>query len=316
MKRITFALFLLVTALAYSCTVKEEPINDDNTITIVVDENPDGDGIVEEPRMAVTDFAIEDGDPDTKTILTFIESGVRFTFIEGERLGIFPYAVENAPQMPFFLHAIDATTCSLDCPGFALTDGVNYGAYYPYDYTDRLKATDVPVNYTGQTQTSVDGTTFNINTADYLVANATPSGGGCLFKMSHIGSLVILDVTAPETDTYTELSLNSSSASFVTSGTLDVGQSITLPSDGKPAQGIEIANTTTSDKISLTIGSDSGIALTAGEIYRFCIMVAPVDLSSATVILKLKTSSDAEYSTVLTSKNFRQGYAYRYNCPF
>ena len=317
MKRYLFVTILLVAALACSCTVEEEPINDDSTITIVGDENPgEDDSIVDDTRMSVADFAIENDAPDTKTILTFLEKGVRFTFVDGERLGIFPYTVENAPQMPFFLNSIDATTFSLKCPGFALKDGVDYGAYYPYYPSYDITATSVPVNYTGQTQSSVDGSTFNISSADYLIANATPSGGGCFFKMSHIGSLVVIDATAPESNTYTELSLNSSSASFVTSGTINVGQSITLPSDGTPAQGIEIANTATSDKISLTLGSDSGLDLTANQTYRFCIMVAPVDLSSSTVTLKLKTSSGAEYSTILTSKNFRQGYAYRYNCTF
>ncbi len=300
MEKNIFAAVLLLAALACSCSVKEDPSVAD----------------VEEPRISVTDFAIENGDPDTKTILTFIETGVRFTFVDGECLGIFPYAVKNASQMPFYLNTIDATTCSMKCPGFALQAGVKYGAYYPYYPSYFITADAVPVNYTGQAQTSVDGTTFNIGTADYLVANATPADGTCFFRLSHIGSLVVMDVTAPETDTYTELSLNSSSAVFITGGTIDVGQSITLPGDGKPAQGITIANTTTSNKVALTLGGDSGIALTAGQTYRFCMMVAPVDLSASTVTLKLKTSSEAEFSTILTGKNLRQGYAYRYNCTF
>lgn len=305
---------MLLAALAYSC-VKVEPINDNNTV-VIVDDNPDDEGeIVEIPTMSVADFVFEEDDPDTKTMLTFIETGVRFTFIDGERLGLFPYAVENAPQMPFFLTGIDATTCTLKCPGFALKAGVDYGAYYPYDYTDDLQATAVPVNYTGQTQTSVDGSTFDLK-ADYLLANAKPQGGTCHFQMSHIGALVVIDVTAPQSGTYTELSLNSESPSFVTSGTMDVGQSITLPSDGKPAQGIVIANTTTSDTISLAIGGDSGIELTASQTYRFCLMVAPVNLSSATLTLKLKNSSSVEYSTSIAGKNFKQGYAYRYTCSF
>ena len=319
MKRNIFAAILLLAVLAYSCTTKEEPFQEDPASSLSDIALIDDGSIVYEPAVIVDDFILDDeADPETKTVLTIDGSGAHFTFTTGDRIGVFPYTVSDAPQMPFTLKSSNASSCYFNCPGFSLKSGVRYAAYYPYDPTDRLSYTAVPVNYTGQTQTTAKApgasdASFNISGADYLLAQAAPASGACQFKMSHIGALMVIDLTVLDTGTYTELSICSDNASFVTSGYLNVGQTYTAGTSSSPTQGIALTNTTTSKKVSLTLGSGGGISLTAGQTYRFCMMVYPIDLSGSLVTFKLKDSAGKYHHAITPSmtKNFRQGYAYR-----
>ncbi len=324
MKRNIFAAILLLAVLAYSCTTKEEPFQEDPASSLSDIALIDDGTIVYEPAVMVEDFILDDeADPETKTVLTIDGSGAHFTFTTGDRIGVFPYTVSDAPQMPFTLKSSNASSCYFNCPGFSLKSGVRYAAYYPYDPTDRLSYTAVPVNYNSQWQPSATtpaastSSNFNISSADYLLAQAAPSGGACQFKMSHIGALVVMDVTIGQSATYTEISLNSSSASFIQTGTLNVGQTYTQGTNANPTQGIAITSTSTANKMALKLGSSSGsgIYLTAGQTYRFCMMVPPTNVNGI-VTIRLKDSSNVEHIAYVPGKNFLQGYAYRYTYSF
>lgn len=322
MKRNIFAAILLLAVLAYSCTTKEEPFQEDPASSLSDIALIDDGSIVYEPAVMVEDFILDDeADPETKTVLTIDDSGAHFTFTTGDRIGVFPYTVSDAPQMPFTLKSSNASSCYFNCPGFSLKSGVRYAAYYPYDPTDRLSYTAVPVNYNSQWQPSATtpaastSSNFNISSADYLLAQAAPSGGACQFKMSHIGALVVMDVTVGQSATYTELSLNSSSASFIQTGTLNVGQTYTQGTNANPTQGIAITSTSTANKMTLKLGSStgSGLYLTAGSTYRFCMMVPPTNVNGI-VTIRLKDNGGLEHLAYVGTKNLLQGRAYRYSC--
>lgn len=319
MKRNISAAILLLAVFVYSCTTKENSFLETTASSATDIDLVDDGSIVYEPAVEVEDFILDnEAEPDTKTVLSFDSSAAHFTFTTGDRIGVFPYNVSGAPQMPFILKSSDAQSCYFNCPGFSLKSGVRYAAYYPYNPTDMLSYTAVPVNYTGQTQTTAKApgasdASFNISGADYLLAQATPENNACSFKMSHIGALVVMDVTVGQSATYTEISLNSSSASFIQTGTLNVGQSFTLGDRSHPTQGIAINGTPTSNKMTLTLGSGSGIYLTAGSTYRFCMMVPPTNVTG-TVTIRLKDSSGVEHIAYVGTKNLLQGYAYRYTC--
>ena len=287
----------------------------------------DDGSIVDEPTVTVEEFILDEDEenPDTKTVLSINNSGAKFTFVTGDRLGIFPYYPEAGVQMPFELKSSDASSAVFNCPGFSLRAGTRYAAYYPYN-NSASNLTAIPVNYTGQRQTtaknpSASDATFDISSADYLLAQATASSNACQFKMSHIGALVVLDLTVLDTGTYTELSLCSNKEPFVLQGTLDLSQSFTptTTSNGTttPGSGIAIGSTVTSNKISLALGpvGGSGISLTGGQTYRFCMMVYPVDLSGSLVTVKLKDSAGKYHHAITPSmyKDLRQGYAYRFS---
>ncbi|MBR3743499.1 MAG: fimbrillin family protein [Bacteroidales bacterium] len=319
MKRNILAAVLLLAFIAYSCTTKEDsslenPASSVSDLVLVKDGS-----IVYEPSVMVEDFVLDNEDfPDTKTILTFIETGVTFKFANDDKLGVFPYNTTGALQRLFTLKSSSASSCVFNGNGFALTAGTAYAAYYPFIDNANLAATSVNVSYAGQTQTTAKApgasdASFNLGGADYLVSHASPVGNECNFKMSHIGALVVMDVTVGQSATYTELSLNSSSASFLQTGTLDLTQNINRPTDGTPTQDIEISSTYNANKMTLALGSGSGIYLTAGSQYRFCMMVPPTNVTG-TVTIRLKDDSNVEHIAYVGTKNLRQGYAYRYSC--
>lgn len=305
MKKRIFAAILLVAAVAYACTSTEEPMK--------VDKGFANDGsIVANPTATIADFVL-DG-PATKTVLAIDEeTGATFTFANDDILGVYPYNPLQGDQVRFTVKAQDASSCTFNGSGYALESGQKYAAYYPGDLANAAAETmtKIPVDYTGQAQIAVGQ--FNISAADYLVANGIePAAGVCDFQMSHLGALLVMDVTFPAAGTYTELSLEAEGGAFVQKGTVDLTQEITIPSDGTPAQGIAITPTQSGAKMTLSLG-ESGLEITdVTNPVRFCMMIAPVDLSSATALtLSVKDNADKVLVADVAKKNFKQGYAYK-----
>ena len=327
MKKLFLAITIMLGALLFSCTKSQEQLPPE--LTGKADgskgELVDDGSKVYNPTATIEDFVL-DGAAATKTVITIDETtGANFAFADGDRLGVYPYYPKQGSQVLFQVSSSSAESFTFNGNGFALESGQLYAAYYPlqnagYGDTDQSVTsasmmTHIPVDYAHQVQTSTDGTSFNISTADYLVANGiTPQNGVCNFQMSHIGALVVMDVTVPVAGTYTELALNSDSAAFLQTGTLDLTQSITL-GEGAPTQGIAITPVTTSSKAALALGAEgSGLYIAAGQTVRFCMMVAPIDLRSSAVTLTLRNSTGDNYMTQIASKNFKQGYAYKIIC--
>lgn len=307
MKKNIIAAILLTAAVAFSCTTKEESskelINDGS--------------IVYNPTATIKPFVL-DG-PATKTALTIdATTGAKFTFVDGDALGVFPYDPEVGTQAGFTVTSSDETSCTFNGGGFGLKSGQLYAVYYPYSEEGNVDdpteeniynvITEFPVSYLGQRQTSTDGETFSISDFDYLVDNGvTPVSNACEFEMQHVGALLVLDVTFPQAGNYTELALTSDGATFITSGTIDLTASdIAVEAEGS------------SNSIILALGEEggNGLAIAADQQVRFCMMAAPVDLSSATVTLKATTSTGTELSKVITkaSRAVVAGNAYRYLC--
>lgn len=311
MKRNIISAILLLATIAFSCSPKEEFVPSDKALT--------GDGsIVYNPTATIESFILDE--PATKTVLAIDDvTGATFTFAEGDALGVFPTHLEIGNQMSFTVKSSSASSCTFNGGGFGLKEGQYYAAYYPYDSNNSPAdptefeleqiISAIPVDYTNQRQTAVDGT-FNISKTDYLVANnITPYEGACNFSMNHIGALVVMDVTlqGEGSATYTELTLSNDKYNFVKTGFVNLFAS---PSSiDADAQG---------QTVSLALGKDvNGLRLAAGRTYRFCMMVAPIDLKTdpATVTISLVDKANSQsHSAVVPAKNFRAGYAYKYAC--
>lgn len=309
MKRNIILAILFLATIAFSCTPKEEFVPSDKALT--------GDGsIVYNPTATIESFILDE--PATKTVLAIDDNtGATFTFAEGDKLGVFPYSPEVGNQVSFEVKNVSETSCTFNGGGFGLKEDQLYAAYYPYDKNNspdnpseeelRNAIQSIPVDYTKQRQETAGA--FNISATDYLVANGiSPSNGACNFNMSHVGALVVIDVTLQGQGyaKYTELSLNIPVASFVKTGTIDLTASNTVISE--PDKG---------KSITLALGEGTkGLALTAGQTHRFCMMVAPVDLKtgSVPVTLSLKDKEGNSHTATLAGKNFRAGYAYKYAC--
>ena len=136
MKRNILAAVIVLTAALFSCTTQEEPFPDSSASTMSDMALVDDGTIVYESTVTVKEFILDDEEnPDTKTVLTISDAdGAKFSFANGDRLGVFP-CVSNGTQMPFELRNDDASRCTFNCPGFALTAGTKYAAYYTYNNT-------------------------------------------------------------------------------------------------------------------------------------------------------------------------------------
>ena len=290
MKRHILAAILLIGAVAYSCTSIEEPLpaSQDGLATAIIE-----------------DFIL-DG-PDTKTVVHFNgDNNPSFTFTATDILGVFPTSPEEGDQQRFDVKTIDGTTATFNGNGFALKEGQKYAAYYPAVMPAPDKE-NIPLDYTGQVQPGKES--FGIAKADYLVAKGIePSDGVCTFSMQHLGALVVMDVTFPDAGTFTELSLTAAGGTFTTAATLD----LKAPSGFSGVTADASAATVT-----LALGENgAGITVKRKETVRFCLMVAPKDLSAATLTLKLKDSGNNEISMDVAGKDFTKGKAYKYTCAF
>ncbi len=294
MKRNIIAAVLLLAAVAYSCTTKEE-----SSKSLINDGS-----VVYNPTATVEDFILDGA--KTKTVLTIDEStGANFTFVEDDVLGVFPYDPEQGDQVRFTVKSSSADACVFNGHGYGLKAGQLYATYYPADLANAAAemATKIPVDYTGQVQTASDGETFDISAADYLVANGiTPENNECHFTMKHVGALVVMDVTFPEGGTFTEISLNAPSDVFVQTGTIDLTQ-----------ETVVVTPKTTANSAKLSLGGE-GVVIDPEQTVRFCMMIAPVDLSDAEVKLVAKNDAGEELFATVPSKNFQAGYAYKIAC--
>ena len=158
MKRNLIAAILLTAAVAFSCTTKEE-----KSASLV------GDGsIVYHPTASIAGFVL-DG-PDTKTVLSIDPSsdgGAKFTFVDGDALGVYPYDPEQGDQVRFiYTESADASSFVFDGSGFGLKSGQSYAAYYPADVANAAAEmmTEIPVDYTQQRQAAADD--FDISCLD------------------------------------------------------------------------------------------------------------------------------------------------------
>lgn len=292
MKRNIIVAILLLAAVAFSCTTKEEAskslINDGS--------------VVYNPTVAIAAFEM-DG-PATKTVLSIDEStGAKFTFVDGDALGVYPYDPEHGDQVRFTVKSQDATSCTFNGSGYGLMAGQLYAAYYPADLNNASAdmVTQLPVDYTKQRQTSTDGTSFNISETDYLVSNGiSPVNNTCDFTMSHLGALLVMDVTFAEAGNYKELKLTSTDAQFVRTGEVDLtAAAITVNPDASGAA-------------TLALGAEggNGLSIRANQTVRFCMMVAPVNLKSSTVTITLTDSENVAHTGTFKNGNFKAGKAY------
>ena len=190
-----------------------------NDVTEVV--NVDSE-YINSVKVTVDDFISETG---TRTAYTVDAEGFHFQWAAGDTLGIYPV---GGDQVAFPISEGDGSaTAQFDGGAWKLRSSYQYAAYYPFSAANyHLSETSLPVTYTGQTQDG-NGSTAHLASYDYLACAATaPNGdGGIDMTMNHLGCFVRLQLTMPEADTYSKVTIESSDAKFVTSGTVDLTQS-------------------------------------------------------------------------------------------
>ena len=277
------SIYLLAALLLAACT------SDDMLST-----HDGGQGI----SSTVPDY-LED-EPLTRTSLTPTSSGLTFAWLESDRIGIYG---SSDDMLTYRVKSVgtDSHTATFVSESFSLNAGTTYYAFNPCPLTSGSR-TNVPVSYTGQTQ-SANGDYTQLGTYDYMTATTTAdASGNADFSFKHLSAVMRVKVTLPAAGTYQSLTLTSSDTPFVTDGTVDVTAS-------EPA----ITSTSTCTSLTLTLGDDAGITLTSDNlVLTTYLTVAPADMSSATFTVDVVSSAGVTYSGTVAGKNMAKGKAYGY----
>lgn len=240
-------------------------------------------GNIKRIEASISNFQMEDGEPQTRTSYTFGASGYEAVWATGDVLGIYPL---GGDQVAFPISdGVGTTRAVFDGGAWALRGTYKYAAYYPFsqdNYT--ISETEIPVTYIGQIQNSNNATT-HLAKYDYMAAAATQpsSDGSVILPFKHLGSYLTLPLTLPKAGTYTKLTLSSSSGSFITKGTVDLSASNPV-----------ITATETSSSISIDLNN---IVLTEGNLVLTAnMLIAPVDLTGSTITITVTDSNGAIYT--------------------
>ena len=270
--------FLIALALLASCT--SDVVNKDLEF-------------ISHVTITASDFETENA---TRTLLELTNSGLSFTWAENDVVGIYP----NAGDQVSFPMTSGAGTkrADFDGGGWALKGNYTYSAYYPYNVENTYYGrsyTALPISYLGQRQTE-NNSTAGLGAYDYMVATAsTPESGNVTFNFSHIGSVLYIQLTTPKAATFTQLTLSTNEAIFITEATVNISNATLTP-------------TSTAKEVTLELDN---VAIEAGGTLYAWMLIAPMNANGKT-LTATATTSDAETQTVdIVGKNYLTGKAYQ-----
>lgn len=197
--------------------------------------------------FSVTDF--EDADAASSRVdVTIVTGGANFTWSTGDTLGVYPL---HGDQTEFPIGAGAGTEkASFDGANWALRQGAQYAAYYPFKGAQYYRSYDnIKVDYTGQCQNG-NNSTAHIGKYDFLYAPFTAidsASTGTHFKLGHIGCLVMFQLTMPDPDTYTKLVVTTGESSFAMTGhyALGSGESTLVAEKSNKSFTLDLQNVTT-----------------------------------------------------------------------
>lgn len=283
MKKLMYAAICLVVLVA--CSEKQSPVR--------IAEQPNGSEIV---FATAKDFVIADA---TKTVITQNGSDApSFAWKEGDVIGIIPMNNETV-QSNYKVSEIGSNpkNATFDGGVWALKEEKEYAAYYPFNEQIARSGDNLEFSFLGQTQ-SANNSLEHLGAYDYMYASAVvPQSGSAQFDFEHKISLIRLQLTVPEADTYTKVVLESSANWFANIASLKL-------SDG--------TMTATETVKSATINLNS-IAITANGVLTVWLATLPTSaLSGQTLSIKLFGSENTYAGEINGITAFTAGSAYTY----
>lgn len=278
MKQILIKTSVLLSFTVAACT---------QDVVVETTQNYDNGELLQELSITGKDFQFEN---ETRSSVTIGESGASFTWDEDDVIGIFP---DKGDQVSFAMEQGAGTqTATFSGGGWALKSSAKYAAYYPHVYENR-DMTKIPVSYVGQTQNG-NNNTDHIGAYDFMAAGvSTPSNGKVAFDMQHLGCLVQLKITIPNTGTLSSVTLSSDEEIFVEKGYIDL--SATTPS---------IVPTQTTSSLNLDL--KDVVTTVTNETVIIYFMMAPVDMTGKTLAIKV-----GDIVGIVEANNFEKGKAYQ-----
>lgn len=282
-KHFLYLASLLLSVLVISCSEQQELSVRTNGVSFTIDKF-----VEDTPSSLATKTSV---DPSNNFAITWAN---------GDTVGIFPL---EGFQEPFKIPANQVGQSSVSFNGgyWQIKDGLSYNAYYPFS-TKNFKSSDmvtkIPVTYVGQYQ---NGHGCNAGAYDYTYSDwSTASMGNVNFAFHHLGSFLVLSLPLPATATYTQLTLQSSSANLPTKGTYDL--TAATPSFMADANSL-------SSTLEMELIDFSG---TKDEVAVFYMMIPPMDLTGSTVRVTLTAENGScSYTLDNMSRVFQAGKLYR-----
>ncbi len=246
------------------------------------------------------------GGEDTKTTLVYEASkGLNFFWNEDDNVAVFGGEGRNQ-QVPMFITDVAGkqvkTAVFRISQDYGLKTGVEYVAYCPIiNPSMYLSASQVPFDYTGQTQAVNDpASTEHLGNFDYMVTAPTyPTKENVAnFDFHHQCSPVYVRIANLPAGSYKKVTLKATAAVFTTKGTMDI------------FEGTSAATETSSE---ITLGFKKSVTVAAGGTIHAWIMFHPVSLvgKSVKAVLTTSTGSTVEYAVPADQlKNYCAGKAY------
>lgn len=167
----------------------------------------------------------------TGTTKTAVDESGKFSWVENDVIGVVP-ADNQTVQSNYTIKNIlesDPRHASFDGGAWALKEGKEYIAYYPYQSVVLTSNGNAELTFSGQTQDG-NNNRDHIGSYDYMWAKkVAPSEGSATFLFTHKISLVKITLPVPETATYTKLTFSCTDAVFAESATMAIADgSLTL----------------------------------------------------------------------------------------
>lgn len=284
-------------ALAIVSCGKEPLVQEENPF--VQGENPqiDGSGRLE---ASAPDFELVNFDETKITISQSGSSAPAFAWQEGDVLGVIPMDGKTL-QTNFEVKEVnsDPKTATFDGGMWTLKEGKEYAAYYPFQMKTATSKSKLEYSFTGQGQWA-NNSLAHLSAYDYLYASSVvPDGKMASFSFRHLISIVRLQITVPEDDTFTSVTLESDTPWFANTSSLDL-------SDGT------MSALETVDSFTLPLFN---IKVSAGGVLTVWFAMLPTDvLGGKTVSLILQGSQMYPVASIDIDGAIEAGKAYSYSC--
>lgn len=196
----------------------------------------------------------------------------------------------------------------------------SFTAYYPYKtpvtQPNPLEE-EVPVIVSlPTTQIQAGATNAHIGTYDFMIATPllgispgiTGESATVDLSFNHIFALLEFKIVSEDTKTITEVEIIAPDGKILSFGEATVNIAQTPPANKDPYIITNLASSSQSVKINITGGvNTTNSSATTPSVY---LMMAPIDLTSTNVTIKITTSDNTIYQTIKLGKLFKRGVKY------
>ena len=215
-------------------------------------------------------------DVDDILTKTSVSTAGAFSWSEGDMIGVFANDGETQ-QTNFTIKAlgVDASTASFNGGAWAIREGVQYGAYYPYQNKIVTSSGSVEFSVEGQVQDG-NNNPAHLGAFDFMYAMpATATADGTVsFVFQHQVAIFKPNITIPADGTYVSITYSSDRACFARSASID----------------LEDGGLTTTMSDTMTLGLEN-VTMQAGEVLIGWLFVIPTDeIYGAPITVSLEDS--------------------------